>query len=880
MAAVLLLALAWVAAGWACRPLRDLAAQAARLRRAGGIPLTTGFAAFDGIAADLAGLLEDCRRSEARLLIAQEAAGIGCWDLDPRSGAQLWSPRQYALYGMDPAAPAPSQAAWRGMIHPDDRAGLLQAIRGDPPTFAAEFRIRRADDGAERWIATSGRIERDGAGRPVRMLGINRDITEQRLRATELASREAALRAMVEANPIGVMRATGDGRILEANDALLRIIGRDRAALEAGLLRWDSITPAEWHPACAAAIAAAAPTGRSIPFEKAYLRPDGSRIPVLVGFSMVDPARVEAIAFVLDLSERKRAEQVLVESRLALERRVAERTATLAESEAELRRIYDRTPAAFHSCDAAGRLIEVSAQWLGFLGYPRDAVLGQTPADFMTAESASRWEVARRALIDGGDAVREVEYRMVRQDGRIVDVLLRAQAERDAAGRFRRSFAVLIDITERNRSEMRLREAQKLEALGRIAGGVAHDFNNILQVLNGALRLVQARPEDPVRVRRYAAAALAATERGAEVTRRMLAFARRDQLQAGPVPPLAVLEGLAALLRGALGPDIRLEIDAAAALPLLQADRMQLDLVLFNLALNARDAMPAGGVLRLGAVPALVPAEVPAAGAPAILAPGRYLQLTVADTGAGMDAVTLARATEPFFTTKEVGKGTGLGLAMAHGFAVQSGGALTLDSAPGRGTVVSLFLPEAAAVAADPAPPVPATPPRVAAGADGRGRRPGARGDGDRAARGGAAGDRGAGCDGGAAAARVRPGIRRGADRPRHARHDRQRPGDGAGAQPAGPAGGDPQRQCGGGADRCAARRAGAAQALRPGRAGRPAAHAGGRPGNLRHQAAARPFRRASAGSIATRQAMATARKLSRKASIPAWACTTRPRYS
>ncbi|RYJ01269.1 MAG: PAS domain S-box protein, partial [Acetobacteraceae bacterium] len=678
---------------------------AASLRRSGGTPRPTGYAELDGIAADVAGLLEECRLSEARLLIAQEAAGIGCWDCDPRSGEQFWSRQQYALHGLDPAGPAPSQAAWRRMVHPEDRPGLAQATRCDPPTFTAEFRIRRADDGAERWIAASGRIERDADGRPVRMLGINRDVTEQRLRATELASREAALRAMVEANPIGVMRSTRDGAILDANDALLRIIGRDRTALEAGVLRWDTITPEDWRAANDAAIATAAATGRSIPYEKEYQRPDGSRIPVLVGFSMVGSIREEAIAFVLDLSERKRAERLLLEAKAALEQRVAERTAALAEREADLRRIYDRTPAAFHSCDAAGRLIEVSAQWLAFLGYAREAVLGHTPAEFMTAESASRWEVARASLTDGRDEVREVEYRMVRQDGRIVDVLLRARAERDAGGGFRRSFAVLLDITERNRSETRLREAQKLEALGRIAGGVAHDFNNILQVVNGALRLVQTRPEDPVRVRRYAAAALAAAERGADVTRRMLAFARRDQLQAGPVPPAAVLEGLSALLRGALGPDIRLEVSAPPGLPQLQADRMQLDLVLFNLALNARDAMPEGGTLRLTAEPADALVDGPAS-----LAPGHYLKLTVADTGAGMDALTLARATEPFFTTKEVGKGTGLGLAMAHGFAVQSGGALTLESAPGRGTVVSLFLPEVgasvgAATGAEAAPP-------------------------------------------------------------------------------------------------------------------------------------------------------------------------------
>jgi nitrogen-specific signal transduction histidine kinase/CheY-like chemotaxis protein len=275
-------------------------------------------------------------------------------------------------------------------------------------------------------------------------------------------------------------------------------------------------------------------------------------------------------------------------------------------------------------------------------------------------------------------------------------------------------------VTERNRAEARLREAQKLEALGRVAGGVAHDFNNLLQVVTGALWLIQSRPDRPDRVRRYAEAALEAAERGAGVTRRMLAFARQDRLDARPVPLDAALGELRGLLKGPLGPGIALEVAAPPDLPPVQADRVQLDLVLFNLALNARDAMtPDGGTLRIEAAaeetaPEDAAGDAVAPGDPRGLRPGRYVRLTVADTGSGMDAATLARATEPFFTTKEVGRGTGLGLSMAHGFAVQSGGALAIESQPGRGTRVRLWLPAAAAVgtaaaASDP-PPLPAPP--------------------------------------------------------------------------------------------------------------------------------------------------------------------------
>ncbi|MBV1799861.1 PAS domain-containing protein [Siccirubricoccus sp. G192] len=655
------------------------------------------------------------REGEARLRLAQEAAGIGSWDLDPGSGRQVWSAQQYRLFGLDPAAPPPDSADWFRLVHPEDRARVqamqATALAAGSREFATEFRIRRATDGMPRWIAARGRIEVDAAGRPARMLGVNLDITEARMREQRLAEREAELRALIEANPIGVLRGDVHGRILEANDALLRLAGRNRAALEAGDLRWDAMTPAEWRPADAAGLAEARAKGVCTSYEKEYLRPDGSRVPILIGYALTGEAREQIVAFILDLTDRKRAEAALLRAKEGLEQRVAERTAELAAREAELRRIYDRTPAAFHSVDAEGRLIRVSEQWLAFLGYTHEReVLGRRTGEFMPGDSAARWEAALAALQAPGDEVREVEYRMLRRNGERVEVLVRSRAEHDAAGRFLCSYSVLIDLTARNQAEARLREAQKLEALGRIAGGVAHDFNNLLQVMTGALHLVEAKSEDPARVRRYARAALEAAERGADVTRRMLAFARRDALRTGPVEVAAVLRDLAALLHGPLGPGIALEIAVPPDLPPVQADRMQLDLVLFNLALNARDAMPGDGRLRLSAT-----AETVGPGHPQGLRPGRYLRLAVEDSGAGMDAATLARATEPFFTTRETGQASGLGLSMAHGFAVQSGGALALASTPGQGTVVTLWLPVAAA-ASQPAPGLPAPDPSALRG--------------------------------------------------------------------------------------------------------------------------------------------------------------------
>ncbi|WP_419899088.1 response regulator [Roseomonas sp. USHLN139] len=240
----------------------------------------------------------------------------------------------------------------------------------------------------------------------------------------------------------------------------------------------------------------------------------------------------------------------------------------------------------------------------------------------------------------------------------------------------------------------RLAHAQRMESLGRLAGGIAHDFNNVLQAALGGAKLIARRTTDPG-IRKLAEMVISAGERGASVTQRLLAFARRGQLRAEAIEMAPLMEGLREVLSHTLGAIVEVRLAVAPGLPPAMADRGQLEAVLINLAVNARDAMRpmGGGRLVLGAVLENV-GEV-RLGLPVGLAPGRYLRLDVTDTGTGMDAATLAQAAEPFFTTKPKDQGTGLGLAMATGFAEQSGGALAIDSAPGRGTRVSLWLPEA-----------------------------------------------------------------------------------------------------------------------------------------------------------------------------------------
>jgi PAS domain S-box-containing protein len=323
----------------------------------------------------------------------------------------------------------------------------------------------------------------------------------------------------------------------------------------------------------------------------------------------------------------------------------------------------------------------------------------------LTAEGAIRWhrcEAIPRSRTDGsligyvGCNVDITEAKEAEAALRELNATLECRvAERTAQ--------LAAGAAARAAAQERLRHTQKLEALGQLAGGVAHDFNNASASVLAGIALLEKRHGDVLAaagtdVQRLLAGLREAAERGALISRRLLAFGRREELRAADLDPSELLRGLRAVLANALGPAVQVVVDAPAGLPPLRADQAQLETTLINLAVNARDAMPNGGTVTLGAsAEQLAPAPTrPSTHARTSLAPGQYLRLWVADTGTGMDAMTLARAAEPFFTTKPRDKGTGLGLSMAYGFAAQSGGAMQIDSAPGRGTTITLWLPRAA----------------------------------------------------------------------------------------------------------------------------------------------------------------------------------------
>jgi PAS domain S-box-containing protein len=323
------------------------------------------------------------------------------------------------------------------------------------------------------------------------------------------------------------------------------------------------------------------------------------------------------------------------------------------------------------------------------------------------------WDELQAAV--QGEQSYEAEFRIVLRDGSVRWLASRGEVMRDLSGLPVRMIGTDIDVTDRRRTAEILAEAnaelerrvdertrereaalaqvhemQKMESLGKLTGGVAHDFNNLLMAVLGNLSLLRKRLPDDPRTVRLIDGAIQGAERGATLTKRMLAFARRQELKPETVDVERLVDSMAELMRRTLGPAVQICTSFQDELPAVRVDRNQLELALLNLAVNARDAMQLGGRLVIAAQCLVVES-----GGPQGLAPGRYVHLAVSDTGLGMDEDTLKRSTEPFFTTKGVGKGTGLGLSMVHGLAAQSGGAMRISSHVGSGTTVELWLPVA-----------------------------------------------------------------------------------------------------------------------------------------------------------------------------------------
>ena len=331
-------------------------------------------------------------------------------------------------------------------------------------------------------------------------------------------------------------------------------------------------------------------------------------------------------------------------------------------------------------------------------GYSRDEIIGKHLATFFTLEDRAKGEPQHYLAIAAETGRFESEGWRVRKDGSSFWAHAIIDRIDDDDGRHIGFAKVTRDITARRNADIALAEArealfqsQKLEAIGQLTGGVAHDFNNLLMAVIGSLELLETKQVHDPFAQNLLANALSGAKRGAALTKRMLAFARKQELSPTSVDPKALVNGIGSLLQRSAGPTIVIDTVFPITLPPILADSNQLELALLNLVMNARDAIEEDGHIVIAGKSEVVQQQVHRTG----LSPGKYVAFTVTDNGHGMDQSTLDRAMEPFFTTKGIGKGTGLGLSMVHGLAEQSGGRLILRSAPGQGTTAEVWLPVA-----------------------------------------------------------------------------------------------------------------------------------------------------------------------------------------
>nr|WP_284701441.1 response regulator [Rhodoplanes tepidamans] len=418
--------------------------------------------------------------------------------------------------------------------------------------------------------------------------------------------------------------------------------------------------------------------------------------------------------------------RALAETAERTERRRAE--TALRHSEEQFRTLADNMDQFAWMADASGAIYWYNKRWFDYTGTTIEAMRGWGWRAVHHPDHLDRVEQEYRRCLSSGDTWEDT-FPLRGRDGAYRWFLSRARPIRDAHGRIVRWFGTNTDVTAQREAEAalwrlnetleqrvvaaiaeresmlaKLHEAQRLETIGHLTGGFAHDFNNLLTPIIGNLDLLRRRLPEADRSQRLIASALQGAERAKTLVQRLLAFARRQVLEPRPVDVAVLVEGMADFVARSLGPQIALTVEATPNLPAARVDPTQLELAILNLAVNARDAMPDGGTLTVA-----VDGQTVGAGHRSGLRHGDFVRVTVTDTGTGMDATTLARAIEPFYSTKGIGKGTGLGLSMVHGLAAQSGGALLLASTPGAGTRAEIWLPVASerAEVADPVPHAP-----------------------------------------------------------------------------------------------------------------------------------------------------------------------------
>jgi len=674
-------------------------------------------------------VLSDWRRTEAenQLALVIEGSDLATWDYDLKNNTYFWSDRLRVMFGIPAGAPT-TQAEFRKHIHPDDQGAQAEAYAGAIDVerrgrYNVEFRIIDPQSGLTRWVATMGRAYFDDAGKPVRIAGTALDITARKnaeRRQACLVELGDRLRAADSTAEIAQIAAEIAGNMLQCSRAGYAMIENESAFVEADWTNGEAVSlvgPRLFgtlgNPFCVPLRA-----GQQLIIDNVVTHPTtmGNPAPFLaikmsavINVPLLHNGTLAAIFYVhhstprhwhedearlvRDIADRTweafgraRSTQLLRSLNATLEQEVALRTA-------QRDRIWRLSRDVMLVTDFNGFIQSANPAWKTLFGWADEELVGRNLFDLTHPEDRAATLQEFRRLADPMPPAK-IESRHRHRDGSYLWLSWRAVQDENAI------HAVGRDITaEREQAEAlqaaeaALRQAQKMEAVGQLTGGIAHDFNNLLQGITGSLdraekRLQEKRFDD---VEKLTAAARASANRAVALTHRLLAFSSRQPLDPKPVHANPLVASMHDLLRQTVGERIEIVLRLEKDLWLTLCDPNQLESAVLNLAINARDAMPDGGTLTIET--SNVTLDAPSPAQRGALKPGPFICLSVTDTGTGMPASVIEQAFEPFYTTKPLGQGTGLGLSMIYGFIRQSQGDARITSEVGQGTTVRLFLP-------------------------------------------------------------------------------------------------------------------------------------------------------------------------------------------
>ncbi len=630
--------------------------------------------------------LVQARRVEAELRTVLGSSPAALWSAERAAGPDVFSGWQFryvspllARIAGRPAEFFDHPFKWADVIHPAEREAYRVALRrlllgGDD--IEQLYRVR-APDRSVRWVRDRLQVVRDESGRPARLDGCLTDVTEQRAAEEAVRQSEARFRALVEKSRDGILLLDEAAIIRYATPAAKAVFGYAPEEIT-GQSALAFVHPEDLPAARQRLGECLSRPGEDVPSTFRAVAADGAvRVIELNGVNRLDDPSVRA---------------VVVNYRDVTDRAAAARE--LARQHTLLEGLFASVPDVVCYKDRDGRFLGCNPAFEAFCGRPAASVLGVRCHELFPAEWAARVRAAEEMVLVTGRTERGKE-RVTAADGREVLLDIAVSPLRDDGA----TIGLIVigrDVTAHDRLEEELRQSHKMEAVGRLAGGIAHDFNNLLTVVLGNLELVRCG----IAVGAEADDLLLSTERAAKqaahLTKQMLGFARRQPLRTATVNLNALVHESLNLLRRSIDPRITVRFDSAPALRSIAADPVQVQQVLMNLCLNARDAMPDGGTLTLETADADPPGS-----------DGRgFVRLSVSDTGTGMSDEVRAKIFDPFFTTKGVGQGTGLGLAVVYGVAQAHGGSVDVLSAPGAGSRFDVYLPRGL-VAEDAAPERP-----------------------------------------------------------------------------------------------------------------------------------------------------------------------------